>query len=88
MGSTHDRNTGPMLAAARCGAQTRKGTACAAPAVRGKARCRMHGGSQGSGAPMGNQNALKSGNYTADALSMRKHVNQLVRESKKLFEDI
>ena len=30
--------------APRCGAQTRKGTPCMAPAVRGKRRCRMHGG--------------------------------------------
>jgi excisionase family DNA binding protein len=28
----------------RCGARTRKGTACQGPAVRGRRRCRMHGG--------------------------------------------
>ena len=30
--------------AARCGAKTRRGTPCQAPAIKGKMRCRMHGG--------------------------------------------
>ena len=34
-----------------CGAKTRKGTPCQTPPVTGKARCRMHGGSEGSGRP-------------------------------------
>ena len=35
---------GDLTAAPRCGARTRRGTACQAPAMRGRARCRMHGG--------------------------------------------
>jgi hypothetical protein len=31
-------------AAPRCGARTRRGTPCGAPALRGRARCRLHGG--------------------------------------------
>ncbi len=49
-----------LAAAPRCGARTRGGTACRSPAVRGAARCRMHGG-RGSGAPRGNRNAWKHG---------------------------
>jgi hypothetical protein len=30
--------------APRCGAKTRRGTPCQGPAVHGKRRCRMHGG--------------------------------------------
>ncbi len=30
--------------APRCGAKTRSGTPCKGPAVRGRARCRLHGG--------------------------------------------
>ena len=86
MTKTHARNTGPMLAAARCGAKTRRGTPCQAPAVQGKKRCRMHGGAKGSGAPAGNTNALKSGLHTAEALALRRHVNQLIRDSRALFE--
>ena len=35
---------GNPLNARKCGAKTRKGTPCKSPAVRGKKRCRMHGG--------------------------------------------
>ena len=35
---------GNPLNARKCGAKTRKGTPCKGPAVRGKRRCRMHGG--------------------------------------------
>jgi hypothetical protein len=62
--SHHPRNTGPMLSSQRCGAKTRSGKPCMAPAVSGKTRCRMHGGAAGSGAPHGNKNALKHGHYT------------------------
>jgi hypothetical protein len=40
----------------RCGARTRHGKPCQSPSVRGKRRCRMHGGAQGSGAPKGERN--------------------------------
>lgn len=86
MSGTHPRNFGPMLSAPRCGARTRKGSACAAPAVHGKQRCRMHGGAAGSGAPKGNSNALKHGGHTADAIALRKHVNQLVRRAREILE--
>ncbi|MFG6611625.1 HGGxSTG domain-containing protein [Sulfitobacter sp. 1A12057] len=83
---THQRNTRPMRASPRCGAKTRKGTPCQAPALSGKTRCRMHGGATGSGAPKGNQNALKHGLYTKEALALRKHVRQLLRNGKELIE--
>jgi hypothetical protein len=73
MAGTHQRNTGPMLASPRCGARTRSGAPCQSPQVTGAARCRMHGG-RGSGAPMGNSNALKNGLYTAE---MRAHVAEV-----------
>ncbi|WP_354075457.1 HGGxSTG domain-containing protein [Bradyrhizobium sp. S3.5.5] len=53
-----------MLASPRCGARTRSGSACLAPAVHGKTRCRMHGSAARSGAPKGNQNARKHGLFT------------------------
>ena len=59
MTSNHVRNTGPMLAARRCGAKTRSRKTSMSPAVTGKNRCRMHGGATGSGAPRGHKNALK-----------------------------
>jgi hypothetical protein len=59
---------GDVRNAPRCGAFARTtGKLCKSPAVRGKQRCRMHGGSRGSGAPKGNKNAEKSGRYSAKA---------------------
>lgn len=86
MGNLHRRNTGPMLAAPRCGATTRKGTPCEAPAIAGKARCRMHGG-KGSGAPKGNTNALKHGRYTQEERAFRRYIRELMRESRKTLEE-
>ena len=88
MAGGHTRNVEGLRSAPRCGARTRKGAPCAAPAVRGKARCRMHGGAPGSGAPRGNRNALKSGLYTAESLELRRHVMALVRSSRKIIEEL
>lgn len=79
MPSVHKRNTKPMLQSPRCGARTRRGTNCRAPAVRGKARCRLHGGGAGSGAPVGNQNARKHGTYTKEAFSQRALVREIIK---------
>ncbi|WP_419180073.1 HGGxSTG domain-containing protein [Erythrobacter oryzae] len=55
-----------LAKAPRCLARTRSGNPCQSPAVKGKARCRMHGG-KGSGAPRGNRNAYKHGSRSAEA---------------------
>ncbi|WP_368389829.1 HGGxSTG domain-containing protein [Sphingobium sp. AS12] len=54
-------------AARLCLAKTRKGAACRSRALKGKARCRLHGG-RSPGAPMGNQRALKHGGYTVGTI--------------------
>ena len=84
--SGHIRHTGPMLASPRCGAKTRAGGACRAPAVHGKKRCRMHGGATGSGAPRANQNARKHGLFTRDAIEERRRIQALLGEARKLLE--
>ena len=83
----HPRNTGPMRAARRCGAKTRKDAPCEAPAIAGKARCRMHGG-KGSGAPEDKRNAVKHGYHTREERELRQHLRALIRESRKLIEEI
>jgi uncharacterized protein YjcR len=88
MTSDHPRNTGPMLSSPRCGAKTRSGKPCMSPAVHGKNRCRMHGGAPGSGAPRGNQNALKHGLYTREAIEERRQLRTLMRQSRLLIQDI
>ena len=88
MAGDHVRNTTSMSASLRCGAKTRAGTACQAPAVSGKARCRMHGGAKGSGAPKGNQNAFKHGLYTQETIAMRKELNALMRQARQTLREI
>ena len=88
MNAAYRRNTGPMLSSPRCGAKTRSGNPCRSPAVSGKKRCRMHGGAPGSGAPRGNKNALKHGNYTRDAIALRRHAGELMRRSRELIKKI
>jgi len=59
-----------------------------APAVSGKTRCRMHGGAQGSGAPKGNQNALKYGGHTKEAREARARLRAYVRQAEKLLKEL
>lgn len=75
-----------MLQSLRCGAKTRKGTPCMAPAVQGVARCRMHGGAKGSGAPLGNQNAFKHGAHTAESKKFHTFVRDAINRSKEVIK--
>ncbi len=47
-------------------------------------RCRLHGG-KSTGPPKGNQNALKHGYYTKDAIEYRRYIKQLLMESQELI---
>ena len=85
---THTRNVGPMINSPRCGAKTRKGSPCKAPSVRGRRRCRLHGGAPGSGAPKGNKNALKTGLYTKAAIEDRKQLSQLIKIYRETLEEL
>jgi glucans biosynthesis protein len=48
----------------------------------------MHGGAKGSGALRGNQNALKHGAYTKEALQRRTEMRELIREAWKLLKEL
>ena len=64
--------------APRCGALTRAGTACQRPALRGRKRCRLHGGLS-SGAPRGRKNGnFRNGNWTTEVIAERKWLRTLV----------
>jgi hypothetical protein len=56
--------------------------------VRGKRRCRMHGGAAGSGAPIGNKNALRHGHYTAEAIARRRQLAELIRAARATLATI
>ena len=66
--------------------RTRQGSPCRSPAVKGRGRCRMHGGAAGSGAPAGNRNALKHGRYTRELIEFKRSVRELLRESAAKLE--
>jgi hypothetical protein len=49
----------------QCGAKSRSGAPCRRSPAPGKARCRLHGGAPGSGAPCGARNGnWKGGRYS------------------------
>jgi len=47
----------------------------------------MHGGAAGSGAPKGNQNALKHGRYTRDAIEEGRQLRFLLRAARDLIQE-
>ena len=80
------------MKAPRCGAKTRKGTPCQAPAME-NGRCRLHGGkSTGPKTPEGieriRQAHLKHRRYTKDAIVYRKKFNCLLKELRKTIGKI
>lgn len=87
MASDHPRNVGPMQDAPRCGARTRSGAACQAPAIADAARCRMHGG-RGSGAPAGNQNARTHGLYDQQMQARRASHRALKAQVRAMLKDV
>ena len=83
--SDHVRNTGPMLASPRCGAKTRCGGACRAPAAHGKKRCRMHGGA-GIRRAKGKPERAQAGLFTRDAIEERRQIQALLGEARKCWK--
>lgn len=72
-----------LAKAPRCGAKTRSGSACRSPAVRGRQRCRMHGGTN-SGAPKGNRNAWIHGDRSAKTKKDLRRVREANRDLRIL----
>lgn len=67
-----------LFAAPRCHAKAKRtGQQCRAAAVRGFKVCRVHGAR--GGAPKGNRNAWKHGDFSAGAATRRKSLNVLIR---------
>lgn len=47
----------------------------------------MHGGAKGSGAPEGNQNALKNGVYSRAAQARRQQVKSALMRGEAILDD-
>jgi hypothetical protein len=73
-----------IRASARCGAKTRAGSFCKCPSMKGRMRCRLHGG-RNTGPPRGSGNGnYRDGTYTAEALDERQWLRSVVRTYAKL----
>jgi hypothetical protein len=81
--------SGNPSAAPRCGARTRKGTPCGCPAMRGKKRCRLHGGlstgpTTAAGLVHSKRARWKHGQFSVEAKQEAAHFRQLLRECREL----
>ena len=78
---------GPDWSGHRCGAKTRRGTACLKPALSGKNRCQLHGG-KSTGVKGERNGNYRHGRYTKEAIANRRAANGrvrgLIREAKAL----
>jgi glucans biosynthesis protein len=75
--------------APRCNAKTKNnnGKPCLNPAIKGKLRCRVHGGAS-PGAPLCNDNALTHGNTTAKAKAFRKEIKRSIQLSQEILKQL
>jgi glucans biosynthesis protein len=70
--------------APRCGAKTPTGDVCERRPIRGRTRCRLHGGLS-PGAPRGERNGnFKTGKWTIEALEEQKWLRSLLRSFARL----
>lgn len=72
--------------APRCGAKTKRnnGLPCRSPAVRGKRRCRIHGGTKGSGGQLGNINAFKHGHTSSAIKQLKKSIKKAINDTNQI----
>jgi len=80
---------GNPMNAPQCGAKTRRGTPCRAPAM-SNGRCRMHGGkSTGPRTPEGLERSRKAnwkhGHYSAESIAERSFIRQLLCKSREVI---
>jgi hypothetical protein len=48
----------------------------------------MHGGAESSGGQPGNRNALKHGRYSAESITLRRHIRHLLCSTRDLIEKV
>jgi glucans biosynthesis protein len=75
----------PMNRAKRCGARNRRGMPCGCPALKGRKRCRLHGG-HSPGAPLGNRYAYVHGLRSGEDVALRRALREM-RESLRVLSE-
>src|SRR5579864_2815028 len=86
----HGNTPGDPNSAPRCGAKTRRSTACQAPAM-ANGRCRMHGGAStgprtAEGLARSRRARWKHGLYSAEARAQQKLARELLQQSRELLK--
>ena len=81
----HGNPPGDWMAAPRCGALTRRKTPCQCPAMRGRRRCRLHGGKStgpttATGLARSRRARWKHGAYSREMREMRARVRRSQEE--------
>jgi hypothetical protein len=81
----------PRYPSQKCGARTRRGTACGALAMR-NGRCRFHGGRStgprtAEGLESMRQAKIKHGQYTAEAIANRREMAQFRRDCRSVLKE-
>jgi hypothetical protein len=73
--------------AARCGARTRRGTICQAPAMP-NGKCKTHGG-KSPGAPRGERNGnWRGGFYSQKSQAERRRLRDLIRQMRERMDEL
>ena len=90
---TNGNQCGDFRSAPRCGARTRRQTACLCPAMQGKRRCRLHGGASTGprtreGLERSRTARLVHGRYSRAARLERVTYRRLSREFASLLRDL
>jgi hypothetical protein len=84
--------SGDFSAVARCGAKTRRGTACQCPAMK-NGRCRLHGGlstgpKTAEGIERTRRALTKHGRYAAAAKAERQYLRKLLKECRTTLRQL
>jgi hypothetical protein len=85
--------SGDWTKARRCGALSRRQTACQCPAIRNRRRCRLHGGKStgpktAAGLKRSRGARLKHGEYSAAAVAERARIRALFRQARALLDSL
>ena len=70
-----------MHLVSKCGAKNRRGTPCQAPKMKGKTRCRMHGG-KATGRPR------THGLRTKEAMEQRRQLREAAAKAMALLKEL
>jgi hypothetical protein len=77
----------PLQAAPRCGAQTRRGSSCCAPAMP-NGRCRLHGG-HSPGGPKGSRNGnFRHGGFTCKAIAEWRMLSAWIKTMRQAAQEV